>query len=467
MRRLGQSDIEEMARKMRRKAKASVGRPPRENIDIEDIPRARRRAVVSEESEGAAIARNQKSALAQGPHPFRRAQWTDEAGKPRCLLCGAQERVDARDDTLRCDGIDAAKAETAPTIKETGEHDAGHHAEGADEALARSAGEGTVMDGTDADPLGAGAGHPDTEGRSDEATARSPDERSEAQVSPVITKYTDGLMHAHLGASAHFHEVRKDAGETGVTTDTTGIELPVQHAHPVHDGVLKDGSSLEATLVGRDDADGMPAPAEPPTASGNAQTAWIEPRVAKRGNRPVFIGTPLPKGSEMVVVPTDKADETMAESAPDARVAKTIRDLLPLLDPQEVVKDYRILKAESTPVAQRYTLGLVYAPGDPTSADAHGDYSTAEELERAAWRFARKGLAASGIQHKSGTQGRGDVVESYIYRGPDWVIGDQIVKAGSWLMGCIWDEPTWAAIQGGKYTGLSLQGFAARVPDTA
>ena len=67
----------------------------------------------------------------------------------------------------------------------------------------------------------------------------------------------------------------------------------------------------------------------------------------------------------------------------------------------------------------------------------------------------------------SGTQGRGDVVESYIYRCPDLVIGDQIVKAGSWLMGCIWDEPTWAAIQGGKYTGLSLQGFAARVPDTA
>lgn len=78
-----------------------------------------------------------------------------------------------------------------------------------------------------------------------------------------------------------------------------------------------------------------------------------------------------------------------------------------------------------------------------------------------------------GAWHEDGTDGSGDVVESYIYRGPDWTVtaadgSTQVIKAGDWLLGVRWNEDTWARIKNGEIGGVSPQGRAhRRVPDPA
>ncbi|BCT75551.1 hypothetical protein SCMU_13930 [Sinomonas cyclohexanicum] len=115
---------------------------------------------------------------------------------------------------------------------------------------------------------------------------------------------------------------------------------------------------------------------------------------------------------------------------------------------------------------QRYVLGVAYQAGpDPrivTGADGSRDCFTPEELERAAWAF-MQGPRDIGLFHEDGTEGHADVVESYIYRGPDWDLGDGVViRAGDWLIGCILDGPAWALYQSGDITGFSPQGQAKR-----
>ena len=119
---------------------------------------------------------------------------------------------------------------------------------------------------------------------------------------------------------------------------------------------------------------------------------------------------------------------------------------------------YKIIKANE----QRYTLGVAYPAN---SVDAHGDYMTAEELERAAWEFLEKcqrGEASIGLFHNPREQYRGKVVESYIWRGPDWEVNGQKVSNGDWLLGVIWDRDAWELIKAGKVRGYSMQGYALR-----
>lgn len=123
--------------------------------------------------------------------------------------------------------------------------------------------------------------------------------------------------------------------------------------------------------------------------------------------------------------------------------------------------------AKSVP-DQRYTLGLAYpanrAPG--TGADGHNDVWSAEDLEHTAWEWMRKSRSL-GLWHEDGTEGHGDVVESYIYRGPDWIVKaadgtDYTIKAGDWLIGTVWDSSTFALVKARLMNGLSPQGKAKR-----
>lgn len=115
---------------------------------------------------------------------------------------------------------------------------------------------------------------------------------------------------------------------------------------------------------------------------------------------------------------------------------------------------------------QRYVLGVAYQAGpDPRiqrGADGGRDYFTAEELEKAAWGFLRKGRQV-GMFHADGTEGHAEIVESYVWRGPDWDLGDGVVvKAGDWLIGAVLDEVAWDLYKRGKVTGWSPQGSAKR-----
>lgn len=132
------------------------------------------------------------------------------------------------------------------------------------------------------------------------------------------------------------------------------------------------------------------------------------------------------------------------------------------IDVEKAVKELRkyvVLKREEE---RRYTLGVAY----PAShIDAHGDYTTPDELEEAAWTFMQKvrfGRASIGLMHRTGTDGSGTVVESYIYRGPDWHVNGEVVRNGDWLLGVIWEPNAWELIKKGEIKGYSIQGFARK-----
>lgn len=115
---------------------------------------------------------------------------------------------------------------------------------------------------------------------------------------------------------------------------------------------------------------------------------------------------------------------------------------------------------------QRYVLGIAYQAGmDPRirkGADGGRDYFTPAELEKAAWHF-MQGPRDVGIFHgPSGTVGHATVTESYIYRGPDWPVGDVIVKAGDWLLGAVLDDVAWDLAERRLVTGWSPQGIGKR-----
>ena len=119
------------------------------------------------------------------------------------------------------------------------------------------------------------------------------------------------------------------------------------------------------------------------------------------------------------------------------------------------------------PDEQHYVLGIAYQAGpDPRiskGADGGRDYFTAAELEKAAWSFLANGAPQVGVGHVDGTTGAAQVVESYIYRGPDWDLGDGIVaKSGDWLIGAILDDHAWQLHKSGRLNGWSPQGTARR-----
>lgn len=120
---------------------------------------------------------------------------------------------------------------------------------------------------------------------------------------------------------------------------------------------------------------------------------------------------------------------------------------------------------------QRYVLGIAYQAGpDPRineGVDGGRDWFTDTELEKAAWAFLRKGPTV-GLSHGEGTEGAADVVESYIYRGPAWDLGDGlVVKSGDWLVGAVLDENTWQLFKAGHIDGWSIQGTARRIRSNA
>lgn len=113
---------------------------------------------------------------------------------------------------------------------------------------------------------------------------------------------------------------------------------------------------------------------------------------------------------------------------------------------------------------RRYTLSMgypAYSPDVAVARDGHLDFASDNEVEQAAWGYLAKG-GEVGMHHADGTEGAGRIVESYIYRGPDWQVGEQVIKSGDWLIGTIWSQSAWDAIKAGEIQGTSMQGTAKR-----
>jgi hypothetical protein len=112
---------------------------------------------------------------------------------------------------------------------------------------------------------------------------------------------------------------------------------------------------------------------------------------------------------------------------------------------------------------KRFVLGVAYPAN---RLDGHGEYMTADDLEATAWDYARNHRRI-GFYHIDGTEGHADVVESYIYRGPDWATTDidgreQVIKSGDWVLGGILDEPGFDLVRRRKADGWSVDGVARR-----
>ena len=156
-------------------------------------------------------------------------------------------------------------------------------------------------------------------------------------------------------------------------------------------------------------------------------------------------------------------DEDEAPGVPADPIAKALADTA-------ADAGYRLIKAEAP---RRFTLGVAYAANKVDVAkarDGHRDFADPAALEECAWNYLRKG-AQIGLFHEQGTYGHADVVESYIYRGPDWEVtgvkGDTyVIKAGDWMLGAIWDELGFEAVEKQLVNGWSPQGRAKRLQPT-
>lgn len=129
---------------------------------------------------------------------------------------------------------------------------------------------------------------------------------------------------------------------------------------------------------------------------------------------------------------------------------------------------------------QRFTLGVAYPawrPDKGRAMDGKRDYAPADVVERTAWDWMAKSRRI-GLHHGDliglpggADEGHATLVESYIYRGPDWLIkaaggAEQLVQAGDWLLGLLWDGSGWDMVKRRLVDGMSPVGRASRVTPT-
>lgn len=121
-------------------------------------------------------------------------------------------------------------------------------------------------------------------------------------------------------------------------------------------------------------------------------------------------------------------------------------------------KEVKIIKGEDED--QKLVYGIVYSPGsaeDSSTHDAHGDFMTAEDIEKSAHNFIAK-YRNIDAQHDFNA-GAGEVVESYVAP-VDMDINGETITKGTWVLVTKATDEIWKDIQDGKMTGYSLAGVA-------
>ncbi|MEC1928299.1 XkdF-like putative serine protease domain-containing protein [Bacillus amyloliquefaciens] len=109
---------------------------------------------------------------------------------------------------------------------------------------------------------------------------------------------------------------------------------------------------------------------------------------------------------------------------------------------------------KSEPDEQKLVYGIVYEPDVP---DAHGDYMTAEEIEKAAHGFLADARNIDTNHNFEG--GTCEVVESYVAP-DDFEIGNAVIRKGSWVLVTKASDEVWDQIKAGVITGYSMAGTA-------
>nr|WP_324287257.1 XkdF-like putative serine protease domain-containing protein [Bacillus cereus] len=115
-------------------------------------------------------------------------------------------------------------------------------------------------------------------------------------------------------------------------------------------------------------------------------------------------------------------------------------------------KNIQLLTKADDP--KKLVYGVVYEPG---VEDAHQDFMTAEEIEKAAHEFLKDSRDIDK-QHDF-VPGAGELVESYIAP-DDLEINGQTITKGSWVIATKATDEVWEQIQNGDITGYSMAGIA-------
>jgi hypothetical protein len=146
------------------------------------------------------------------------------------------------------------------------------------------------------------------------------------------------------------------------------------------------------------------------------------------------------------------SDEEVYHKAVQARVL----GLIPKGFDAHFEKSVWIAKSDEE---RRYTLGVVYPHSE---YDSYGHWTDQSEIEKMAWLYMQESPMI-GLMHEDGTEYSGQVVESYLYRGPDWHVNGQVVREGDWLIGVIWSPEAWELVKLGIIRGYSLQGWGKSI----
>jgi hypothetical protein len=125
---------------------------------------------------------------------------------------------------------------------------------------------------------------------------------------------------------------------------------------------------------------------------------------------------------------------------------------------------YQISKAEGE---SRYTLGAMYIPNQ---VDAHGEWTDADELQKAVWEYVRSGNRDIRLQHDRDIVA-GEWVEvmqlPYPLETPavrvDGVEESHTYPAGTVFLGVVWKDWAWELVKMGKILGYSIGGKAERM----
>lgn len=116
-------------------------------------------------------------------------------------------------------------------------------------------------------------------------------------------------------------------------------------------------------------------------------------------------------------------------------------------------RDFPLIKDDH----KQLIYGVVYEPFDGVNVDAHGDYATAQEIEKTAHNFLEQFNEVSYMHEKRINQDA-KVVESFI--APcDYTQGTERIKKGSWVMVThVLNKELWGQVLKGEIDAYSIEG---------
>jgi len=190
--------------------------------------------------------------------------------------------------------------------------------------------------------------------------------------------------------------------------------------------------------------------------------------------RYVFQSAPLAGGNERVWLVSKPEDQKpMAETLDLEQLIAKLKPrdhqwlvwAKPGTRPQLVnVKTGKIVKSLLAPIlCTNDEKQIIYSiVAEPDTVDLHGHKLSVDNIERACHKFMDH--LKVGLEHKNPAAAK--VIENLTIPPDVKQFYGKTVKPGTWIVGIhIQDSDTWRDVKNGKYTGVSLGGYARKVPD--